>query len=84
MRIPGRGEPNPPLARFRPAPVNLAGITRHPTDAWMIQMVRNAVDETSGGLSRCRYVLHDRDAKYCNKTTDWHRAAKVVSESPPQ
>jgi putative transposase len=45
--------------------VTLAGITRHPTEAWMTQMARNAVDETSGGLSRCRYVLHDRDAKYC-------------------
>ena len=31
----------------------------------MTQMARNAVDDTSGGLSRCRYVLHDRDAKYC-------------------
>ena len=31
----------------------------------MTQMAHHAVDETSGGLSRCRYVLHDRDAKYC-------------------
>jgi hypothetical protein len=28
-------------------------------------MARNAVDVTSGGLRRCRYVLHDRDAKFC-------------------
>jgi hypothetical protein len=44
--------------------VTLAGITRHPTETWMTQMARNAVDQTSGTLSRCRYVLHDRDAKY--------------------
>src|SRR5215475_4861227 len=30
--------------------ITLAGMTRHPTDAWMTQMARNAVDATSGGL----------------------------------
>ena len=40
-------------------------MTRHPTEAWMTQMARNAVDDTSGGLRQCRYVLHDRDAKFC-------------------
>jgi putative transposase len=45
--------------------VNLAGITRHPTGEWMTQMARNAVDEESGYLRRHRYVLHDRDAKFC-------------------
>src|SRR6476661_1448787 len=46
--------------------VTLAGITRHPTEEWMTQMARNAVDETCGGLHRCRYVLHDRDTKFCH------------------
>jgi transposase InsO family protein len=45
--------------------ITLAGMTRHPTEAWMTQMARNAVDDTSGGLRQCRYVLHDRDAKFC-------------------
>ena len=45
--------------------VTLGGITRHPTEAWMVQMSRNAVDDTSGALRQCRYVLHDRDAKFC-------------------
>src|SRR5579862_7118742 len=40
--------------------VNLAGITRHPTEDWMEQMARNAIDETSGHLRPHRYVLHDR------------------------
>jgi transposase InsO family protein len=31
----------------------------------MTQMARNAVDEESGYLRRHRYVLHDRDAKFC-------------------
>lgn len=50
--------------------VTLAGITPHPTETWMTQMARNAVDQTSGTLSRCRYVLHDRDAKYCKAFDD--------------
>src|SRR5262245_26882956 len=45
--------------------VTLAGITRHPTQAWMTQMARNAIDETSGCLREYRYLLHDRDAKFC-------------------
>src|SRR5499426_503855 len=45
--------------------VSLAGITRHPIEEWMTQMARNAVDEESGYLHRHRYVLHDRDTKFC-------------------
>lgn len=45
--------------------VSLAGFTRHPTETWMEQMARNAVDEDSGYLRQYRYVLHDRDTKFC-------------------
>jgi len=45
--------------------VSLASVTRHPTEEWMEQMARNAVDEDSGYLNRHRYVLHDRDTKFC-------------------
>ena len=45
--------------------VSLAGITKHPTQEWMMQMARNAVEESSGPLNPCRYVLHDRDTKFC-------------------
>jgi putative transposase len=44
--------------------VFVAGITRNPTDAWMRQAARNV---TSGGcdlLSKCRYLLRDRDTKF--------------------
>jgi hypothetical protein len=40
--------------------VSLAGLTRHPTAEWMIQMARNATDEASGFLRGQRYLLHDR------------------------
>src|SRR3984893_6610273 len=45
--------------------VSLAGLTKHPTSEWMIQMARNATDESSGFLRGQRYVLHDRDTKFC-------------------
>jgi transposase InsO family protein len=45
--------------------VSLAGITRHPTEEWATQMARDAVDEESGSLRPHRYVLHDRDTKFC-------------------
>jgi len=45
--------------------VTLAGITRHPTEEWMRQIARNAIDESSGHLRQVRYVLHDRDTKFC-------------------
>ena len=45
--------------------VTLGGITRHPTETWMEQMARNAIDESSGHLRQVRYVLHDRDTKFC-------------------
>ena len=45
--------------------VSLAGITRHPDEAWMLQMARNATDQTWGHLEHRRYALHDRDTKFC-------------------
>jgi putative transposase len=45
--------------------VQIAGITRHPDEEWMAQIGRNATQETWGYLRPCRYVLHDRDSKFC-------------------
>src|SRR5215472_8579980 len=45
--------------------IRLAGITRHPDEAWMQQMARHATDESWGYLERGRYALHDRDSKFC-------------------
>jgi putative transposase len=46
--------------------VTLAGITQHPTEEWMVQMARNAVDDVDGALLPIRYALHDRDTKFCS------------------
>jgi hypothetical protein len=45
--------------------VSLAGITRHPDQAWMQQMARNATGEAWGFLDQRRYALHDRETKFC-------------------
>ncbi len=45
--------------------VTVAGVTRHPTAEWIQQMARNITDESSGALSSRRYLIHDRDAKFC-------------------
>jgi transposase InsO family protein len=49
--------------------VILAGITRHPTEEWMQQVARNLTDSESGTLRHQRYLLHDRDTKFCSSFT---------------
>jgi putative transposase len=44
--------------------VTLAGITRHPTEQWMVQMARNATDAIDGVFRPIRFALHDRDTKF--------------------
>jgi putative transposase len=62
----------------------LAGITRHPTESWMTQMARDAVDDTSGALRECRNVLHDRDAKSVRHSTMcWHSEEIRRLKLPP-
>ena len=45
--------------------VSIAGITDHPEACWMRQVACNATFDAMGHLNGCRYVLHDRDAKFC-------------------
>jgi putative transposase len=46
--------------------VTIGGITQHPTEEWMVQMARNAVDVIDGTLLPVRYALHDHDTKFCS------------------
>jgi putative transposase len=57
--------------------VSIAGITQHPDEGWMQQMARNATMEQWGILSPCRYLLHDRDTKFCSSFRDTTAAAGV-------
>ena len=45
--------------------VSLAGMTPYPVQEWMEQQARNATMEEWGFLRGCRYLLHDRDTKFC-------------------
>jgi putative transposase len=45
--------------------VQVAGVTPHPNEAWMVQVARNVTMEEWGFLSPGQYLIHDRDGKYC-------------------
>jgi len=47
--------------------VQIAGITRRPDEAWMLQVARNLVDEEAGVLHAKRYLIIDRDTKYSDQ-----------------
>jgi hypothetical protein len=57
--------------------VSLGGITRHPHSSWMEQVARNATMENIGYLSGCRYLLHDRDKKFCREFRETLNAGGV-------
>lgn len=48
--------------------VKIAGITTSPTEAWMVQLARNAADAEDGILVGKSHLIVDRDAKY---SRDW-------------
>ena len=45
--------------------VYVAGLTPHPNEAWMTQVARNVTMVDVGFLSSSRYLIHDRDGKFC-------------------
>lgn len=57
--------------------VSIAGITDRPDACWMHRVARNATFEQLGYLNGCRYVLHDRDAKFCADFRDTLAAGGV-------
>jgi transposase InsO family protein len=62
-----------------------AGVTRHPDREWMEQIARNVTMEETGILANCRYLLHDRDRKYCPSFRQLIEADKITALAlPPQ
>ena len=55
----------------------LGGITTQPDAAWMQQVARNATMQATGYLNGCRYLLHDRDSKFCEEFTTTLEAGGV-------
>jgi transposase InsO family protein len=46
--------------------IHIAGVTPNPDSLWMNQIARNVTMADIGFLSNCRYLFHDRDAKFCD------------------
>jgi len=61
----------------------LAGVTRRPDQEWMEQMARNVTMEDAGFLINRRYLLHDRDRKYCSSFRQLIEAASVKTLALP-
>ena len=45
--------------------VAVAGMTPNPDERWMAQVARNVAMAETGFLAGSRYLVHDRDRKYC-------------------
>jgi hypothetical protein len=57
--------------------VCLAGITRYPDQQWMEQQARKITMKDWGFLAHSRYLLHDRDGKFCPVFREVIQAGKV-------
>jgi putative transposase len=54
--------------------VHLAGVTANPTGAWVAQQARNLLLALEERGRRVRFLLRDRDAKFCRAFDDVFRA----------
>ena len=61
--------------------VCIAGITTHPDTQWMLQMARQLTDGVEGILLDKRYVILDRDTKYCQAFRDFLKREGVAGDS---
>ena len=65
--------------------VCIAGITKHPDTEWMLQMARRLSDTVDGILLGKRYLILDRDTKYCQAFRDFvTREGIEVIRLPPR
>ena len=62
--------------------VTLAGMTQHPYENWMVQMARRAVDPLGGALLPIRFVLQDRDRKFCASFQETLRLGRDPTTQP--
>ena len=64
--------------------VKVLGLTASPSQAWMLQVGRNATDSEGGPLVGKRYLIIDRDSKYTERFRRLvHEAGTEVIRLPP-
>jgi transposase InsO family protein len=65
--------------------VHIAGLARHPHDAWIQQIARNLTDRVDGFLPGKRYLIHDCDPLFTAAFRATLRAAGVTClKLPPR
>jgi putative transposase len=63
--------------------VHVAGITPYPHEEWMTQMARNVTMADDGFLWSQRYLIHDRDGKFCPAFVDTVESVRVKTVKLP-
>ena len=63
--------------------VHVAGITANPKEPWMVQVARNVTMNGWGFLADCRYLIHDRDAKFSLAFRETLKSAGIKSVMLP-
>lgn len=65
------------VMELRTRHVQFAGCTTNPNESWMKQIAKNLTDAEDGFLNGKRYLIMDRDGKFCQSFCDILRSSDV-------